>query len=113
MAPFSACNKPQPVIDLEHVMMQSLWRMVIMQAMYDIRTKDVKSTRGLDRDRAASWFDNSRDFNMVCDLAGWEPAYVMRMLGKAKEINFQFELPGGQGWRTMQRMKQKQLEGAA
>lgn len=70
-----------------------LWRAVIMQAVVDAANRSLNPEASYQRHEAVAWLTGrSRDFVMVCDLAGLDPGYVRRMAQKA--------LRGGCRWRV-------------
>jgi hypothetical protein len=69
---------------------QHLWLAVIERAFEDAVTPSVKSkgrqssskntVRDISRAEAARWFaEGSEDFQLVCNFAGLEPAWVQRL----------------------------------
>ena len=85
-----------------------LWRAVITQALMDAASHSRKSEAKRSRRDALEWLlSNSRDFESVCDNAGFDPGYVRRRAKEALLRNCAWRLPNGQGWRTLQRVAQQ------
>ncbi len=82
-----------------------LWRAVITQALMDASNDSRKSEARRSRDDALKWLlNNDRDFEVVCDNAGFEPGYVRKRAKEALARDCEWRLPNGQGWRTLGRM---------
>ena len=82
-----------------------LWRAVITQALMDAASQSKKSEAKRSRRDALEWLlSNSRDFEAVCDNAGFDPSYVRRRAKEALLRGCEWRLPSGQGWRTLNRM---------
>jgi hypothetical protein len=63
---------------------QALWRAVILQMLEDATNNSKKPQDKFDRDQARNWLEGkSRDFAMVCDLAGLDVLYVRGQVKKA------------------------------
>ncbi len=63
---------------------QALWRAVILQMLEDATNNSKKPQDKFDRDQARNWLEGkSRDFAMVCDLAGLDIRYVRGQVKKA------------------------------
>jgi hypothetical protein len=85
-----------------------LWRAVITQALMDAASQSRKSEAKRSRRDALEWLlSNSRDFEAVCDNAGFDPGYVRRRAKEALLRGCEWRLPSGQGWRTLKRLAQK------
>lgn len=81
-----------------------LWRAVITQALVDAASKSRKSEAKRSRNDALTWLlGNDRDFEAVCDHAGFDPSYVRRRAKEALARGCHWRLPNGQGWRTQAR----------
>ena len=81
-----------------------LWRAVITQALMDAASNSRKSEARRTRADALNWLlSNSRDFEAVCDHAGFDPGYVRRRAKEALARGCEWRLPSGQGWRTQGR----------
>ena len=84
-----------------------LWRAVITQALMDAASQSRKSEAKRSRRDAIEWLlGESRDFEAVCDNAGFDPDYVRRRAREALLRNCEWRLPSGQGWRTQARLAQ-------
>lgn len=84
---------------------QSIWRAVITQALMDAASQSRKSEARRTRHDALSWLlSNSRDFESVCDNAGFDPGYVRRRVKEALARGCEWRLPNGQGWRVQERL---------
>lgn len=82
-----------------------LWRAVITQALMDAASQSKKSEAKRSRRDALEWLlSNSRDFEAVCDNAGFDPGYVRRRAKEALLRGCEWRLPSGQGWRTLKRL---------
>ncbi|MDX2095181.1 MAG: hypothetical protein SFW64_04500 [Alphaproteobacteria bacterium] len=83
---------------------QSIWRAVITQALMDAASQSRKSEARRSRSDALNWLlSDSRDFEAVCDNAGFDPGYVRRRAKEALARGCEWRLPNGQGWRTQER----------
>ena len=83
-----------------------LWRAVITQALMDAASQSRKLEARRTRDAALNWLlSNDRDFESVCDNAGFDPGYVRRRAKEALARNCEWRLPNGQGWRTQARLE--------
>ncbi len=79
-----------------------LWRAVITQALLDAVTRSQKSDARRTRETARNWLlSETRDFEIVCDNAGFDPGYVRRRAREALLRGCEWRLPNGQGWRSM------------
>lgn len=79
---------------------QNLWVNVIAQQFHDATRKILppgKKKNGKMQDRpnnnavyvARTWFEtNSEDFQMVCNLAGLSPEYVIRKYNEVKDTGY-------------------------
>ena len=69
-----------------------LWRSVLLQAFRDYLSYDPRKTsidRYNDHLDLKKWFDTSnKDFCLVCELAGYEPAYVLERFIKINKKTF-------------------------
>jgi hypothetical protein len=82
-----------------------LWRAVITQALMDAASRSRKSEARRAAEDARHWLlSNSRDFEAVCDHAGYDPDYVRIRARQALERGCEWRLPAGQGWRTQARL---------
>lgn len=77
----------------------AVWKAVICQVLRDIASDNKKSEFLQARQQAEEWL-GTMDFDEVCVMAGFDPAYVQRRIKEARGRNFQWRLPAGQGWRT-------------
>ncbi len=83
---------------------QSIWRAVITQALMDAASQSRKSEARRSRSDALNWLlSDSRDFEVVCDNAGFDPGYIRRRAREALARGCEWRLPNGQGWRTQER----------
>lgn len=83
---------------------QDVWRAVITQALMDAASQSRKSEAKRTRKDALQWLlTDSRDFEAVCDNAGFDPGYIRRRAKEALSRGFEWRLPNGQGWRTQER----------
>lgn len=81
-----------------------LWRAVITQALMDAASNSTKSDTRRARHDALKWLlSNSRDFEAVCDNAGFDPDYVRTRARAALARNCEWRLPAGLDWRTQHR----------
>lgn len=88
-----------------------LWRAVITQALMDAASQSRKSEARRTREDALKWLlSDTRDFEAVCDNAGFDPGYVRKRAHEALKRGCEWRLPNGQGWRTQLRT---QLESAS
>lgn len=56
---------------------RSLWKAVILQAVTDAISSNKRTEIQLEKKKATAWlFDPNQDFNIVCEYAGYSPAYV-------------------------------------
>lgn len=81
---------------------RGLWRGVITQALMDAGSESSKREAKFDRAQAVAWLSGAtKDFHMVCSLAGLDSDYVRR---KAKEA-----IKRGCSWRQeeIRRIKAK------
>jgi hypothetical protein len=86
-----------------------LWRAVITQALVDAASQSRKSDARRTRDDALRWLlSDSRDFEAVCDNAGFDPGYIRRRAKEALARGCEWRLPNGQGWRTQARLQAQQ-----
>lgn len=84
---------------------QDVWRAVITQALMDAASRSRKSEAKRTRNDALQWLlSDSRDFEAVCDNAGFDPGYIRRRAKEALARGFEWRLPNGQGWRTQERI---------
>lgn len=85
-----------------------LWRAVITQALLDAASSSRKSDIRRARHDAIAWLlTDSRDFEAVCDHAGFDPDYVRTRARQALARGCEWRLPAGQGWRTQARRQSK------
>lgn len=85
-----------------------LWRAVITQALMDAACHSRKLEARRTREDALSWLlSDSRDFESVCDNAGFDPGYVRKRAREALARGFEWRLPNGQGWRTQLHAQQQ------
>jgi hypothetical protein len=88
---------------------QSIWRAVITQALMDAASQSRKTEAKRTRNDALNWLlSESRDFEAVCDNAGFDPGYIRRRAKEALARGFEWRLPNGQGWRTQVRLTNAQ-----
>lgn len=88
---------------------QSIWRAVITQALMDAASQSRKTEAKRSRNDALNWLlSDSRDFEAVCDNAGFDPGYIRRRAKEALARGFEWRLPSGQGWRTQLRRSDAQ-----
>lgn len=86
-----------------------LWRAVITQALMDAASQSLKSEARRTKHDALKWLlSESRDFEAVCDHAGFDPGYVRRRAKEALQRGCEWRLASGQGWRTQARLQQAQ-----
>lgn len=82
-----------------------LWRAVITQALMDAASSSRKADARRLRQDALNWLlSDSRDFEAVCDHAGFDPDYVRTRARQALARGCEWRLPAGQGWRTRGRL---------
>ncbi|XGA08855.1 MAG: hypothetical protein U0X86_001183 [Wolbachia endosymbiont of Xenopsylla cheopis] len=63
---------------------RSLWKAVILQAATDSISNNRRTEIQLEKKKAIEWlFDSNQDFDVVCEYAGYKPAYVRN---KARSI---------------------------
>lgn len=83
-----------------------LWRAVITQALMDAASNSRKTEAKRARLAALHWLlSDSRDFESVCDHAGFDPDYVRTRARQPLARGCEWRLPAGQGWRTQARMQ--------
>lgn len=88
-----------------------LWRAVITQALMDAASQSRKSEAKRSRLDALKWLlGDTRDFEAVCDNAGFDPGYVRRRAREALERGCEWRLASGQGWRTQARLQQQAIQ---
>ncbi len=76
-------------VDGETCRYRSLWRAVVSQMLSDASRKSNKADAKYNQRLAEFWlFHESKDFNMVCDLADYQPSYIRRKANEAKEIGY-------------------------
>ncbi len=89
---------PAPDPDLKARAEIGLWRAVITQALMDAGSESRKPEALYHKFEATAWLPgNSRDFVTVCDYAGLDPRYVLRMAARA--------LANGCKWRAEPEME--------
>lgn len=77
-----------------------LWKAVITQALMDAASNSQKAEAKRSKREALEWLNGkSSDFEIVCDHAGLDPAYVRAQIAGALARNCSWRLPAGQGWR--------------
>ncbi|MCE3233457.1 MAG: hypothetical protein K0R98_1714 [Rickettsiaceae bacterium] len=70
--------------DREYVGEKTLWQSVILQAALDATKTPTNVHERFRRKKTIKWFSlKNKDFLLICALAGYEPAYVVRRLRKA------------------------------
>lgn len=85
-----------------------LWRAVITQALMDAASRSQKSEARRSREEALRWLlQESSDFEIVCDHAGFDPGYIRRRAKEAIARGCEWRLPVGQGWRTQARLREQ------
>lgn len=63
---------------------RAVWRAVILQMLEDATNHSKKPQEKRHRDQALNWLEGtSEDFKIVCDLAGFEPAFVRKKVKQA------------------------------
>lgn len=72
-------REPTPISELELDLCVSLWRGVVMQAIYDISTAPVDCNKKITKANVYSWF-SSEDFALVCDLAEINPKRILDLV---------------------------------
>ena len=72
-------REPTPIGELELDLCVSLWRGVVMQAIYDISAAPIDCDKKLTKANAHSWF-SSEDFALVCDLAEINPKRILDLV---------------------------------
>lgn len=84
-----------------------LWRAVITQALMDAASRSRKNDALRTRDAALNWLlSETRDFETVCDHAGFDPGYIRRRAKEALARGCEWRLPQGQGWRSRAKAQQ-------
>lgn len=87
----------------------ALWTAVITQAMMDALTHANNAEALYYKNEAIHWLtSNSRDFNMVCQMAGKEPDEVRRKAKKALASPKPWRAEAGQGKRYLERKTYRQ-----
>lgn len=67
----------------------ALFRAILIQQVVDAKSRRTKQEYDYLRTAANHWlFDNRADFQMVCDLAGWDPDVMREKLMKARDRDF-------------------------
>jgi len=81
--------------DIDASQCRALWASVLVQACVDARTKSNKPEARKVKVEALAWLNNAvknDDFVMVCDLAGYDPKDVRRIIKEVihgeKALNF-------------------------
>lgn len=73
----------------EHDGCVALWRAVLAQAIMDAKSRRTKQEYGYIRNTAIFWLlENTVDFNMVCDFAGYDPDHTRKLILGAQERGF-------------------------
>lgn len=63
---------------------RAVWKAVILQMLEDATSEAKKPQDSRNREHARAWLDGtSQDFHTVCDLAGFDPAYIRSKVKKA------------------------------
>lgn len=71
--------------DAEMRACKALWKAVLLQQVMDAKSRSGKAEKRHYRHAAEHWlFDDKRDFNMVCELAGLDPASTRRKIATAQ-----------------------------
>lgn len=92
--PSNIMRELTPIDESETSLCTSLWRSVIVQALYDVAGKGGNETRKLVRAESNSWFANIKmasndngptDFEYVCELANLNPATVLKIVKEVRE----------------------------
>ena len=67
----------------------ALWRAVLAQAIMDAKSRRTKDEYRYIRNTAIFWLlENTTDFAMVCDFAGYEPEATRKLILNAQERGF-------------------------
>jgi hypothetical protein len=67
----------------------ALWRAVLAQAIMDAKSRRTKQEYGYIRNTAIFWLlENTVDFTMVCDFAGYEPDATRKLILNAQARGF-------------------------
>jgi hypothetical protein len=67
----------------------ALWRAVLAQAIMDAKSRRTKPEYGYIRNTAIFWLlENTVDFTMVCDFAGYEPDATRKLILNAQARGF-------------------------
>jgi len=82
----------------------ALWVAVITQAMMDALSRCKNSEAAYHKHEATRWLmDNSKDFIMVCLLAGFDPGYIRRQAKRALIAPRPWRAEAGKGKRYLER----------
>lgn len=87
----------------------SLWVAVITQAMMDALSRSRHPEQQHHKQAALNWLTgNSKDFFLVCSLAGMDPDYVRRKAKKSLVSPIAWRAAPGQGQRYLERKHYRQ-----
>lgn len=104
-AVYSWCDGPYNSVRGE----SALWAAVITQAMMDALSRSRNPEQLYHKQAATQWLTgNSKDFFLVCLMAGMDPHYVRRKAKKALVSPISWRASPGQGKRYLERKSYRQ-----
>lgn len=66
-----------------------VWLAVLVQHIMDAKSVSKKASKQRERTEARDWlFHSKHDFELVCEMAGYDAVYVRECLEKTKNQNF-------------------------
>jgi len=90
-------------------MSERLWRAVVLMSLQDIASKSNSNNQALHRAQAKAWL-GTKDFYLVCELAGIQYSTVL-LAAKKLEEGFNWRAPAGTSryytYRKERRLKQR------
>lgn len=87
---------------------QALWRAVILQTLEDAANQSLKPNDQYNRFMAREWLTSeSKDFYMVCDLAGFDVGYLRKSIKRALLNNCKWRRESGVKSKKKKKTKHK------
>lgn len=87
---------------------ESFYRAIILQAFADLTNNSPKVELTLAREEAKRWLlNNSKDFNFICDAAGYSPDYVRNKAIEVLTTGRKFRAANGTGARYLENKQRK------
>jgi len=77
-----------PFLEYEQLGFKSLWRSVLIQAIYDVSGTGGNIERKILRAETLAWL-GSQDFYEVCELAGLDPKLMMRVTNQIRKAGIE------------------------